>query len=46
MPVIRTNLHLPKQLLDRLKRLAKRDGVTFAELVRRAIIDFLAKHGE
>jgi predicted DNA-binding protein len=41
----RTNIHLPEQMLKRLKALAKRKGIPFSEIVRAAIDLYLAKEG-
>jgi predicted DNA-binding protein len=40
----RTHLFLPQPLIDRLKALSENLDVSMAELVRRAIEDFLKKH--
>lgn len=40
----RTHLFLPQPLIDRLKTLSEKLDVSMAELVRRAIEDFLKKH--
>jgi len=39
----RTNIFLPQPQLDKLRKLADETGLTVAELVRRAIDDFLKK---
>ena len=46
MPTMRYHLHLADELLRRLKKLAKRDAITVAEIIRRAIVDYLTKHGD
>ena len=33
----RTNVHLPEQQIDELKKLSKKRGISMAEIVRRAI---------
>jgi predicted DNA-binding protein len=40
----RTHLFLPQPLIDRLKALSEKLDVSMAELIRRAIEDFLKKH--
>jgi predicted DNA-binding protein len=37
----RTNVHLPDAQIDRLKRLAGRTGLKVAELIRRAVDQYL-----
>jgi hypothetical protein len=37
----RTNIHIAQDQLDRLRSLAERKGVSYAELVRRAIEAYL-----
>ncbi|MFA6204466.1 MAG: ribbon-helix-helix domain-containing protein [Gallionella sp.] len=39
----RTNIFLPQPALDKLRKLADETGLSVAELVRRAIDDFLKK---
>lgn len=39
--MIRTNIHLPKQILDQLRALAARTGITVAEHIRRAVEAYL-----
>jgi len=39
----RTNIYLPKPMLDRLRAIAEQRGVSVAELVRRAVEDFLKR---
>jgi predicted DNA-binding protein len=39
-------MHMTEELLRRLKKTAKRDGLTVAEIIRRAIVDYLAKQGD
>jgi predicted DNA-binding protein len=39
----RTNIFLPQPALDRLRKLADETGLTVAELVRRAIDEYLKK---
>ena len=36
------NIHLTKLQLERLKKLSKDEGLTIAELIRRAIDEYLA----
>lgn len=43
---MRYNFHLSDLLLKRLRQRAKRDGVTVAEIIRRAIVEFLEKQGD
>ena len=40
----RTNIHLTEQQRAKLAKLAKKTGLTVAEMVRRAIDAFLKKH--
>jgi predicted DNA-binding protein len=40
----RTHLFLPQPLIDRLKALSEKLDVSMAELIRRAIEDFLKKN--
>jgi predicted DNA-binding protein len=42
---MRYHIHLTDELLRRLKKIAKRDGLTVAEIIRRAVVDYLGKHG-
>jgi predicted DNA-binding protein len=37
----RTNIYLPEQVLKKLRALSKKVGVSVAELVRRALDDYL-----
>ncbi len=39
--MVRTQIQLPQELLRRLKKLARRDGVSLAEMVRRCVTRFL-----
>jgi len=39
----RTNIHLSEKQIERLKALSKETGLTVAELVRRAIDEYLDK---
>jgi len=39
----RTNIYLPDQLLARLRALAERTGLSVADLVRRAVEEYLMK---
>lgn len=43
MRMVRTSLHLTVPELTGLRRLAKRQGITASELVRRAIDSLLSK---
>lgn len=40
----RTNIYLPEPMLTKLRRLASNRGVSVAELVRRAVEDFLGRN--
>jgi predicted DNA-binding protein len=39
----RTNIHLPTQTLDKLKTMSEKTGLSVAELIRRAVDDYLKK---
>jgi len=39
--MIRTNIHLPKPLLAKLRKLSKSTGLSVAELIRRACDAYL-----
>jgi predicted DNA-binding protein len=39
-------MHMTEDLLRRLRKIAKRDGLTVAEIIRRAIVDYLNKKGD
>jgi predicted DNA-binding protein len=39
--MIRTNIYLPEPTVKRLKALSKKTGVSVAELVRRALDEYL-----
>jgi predicted DNA-binding protein len=39
----RTNMYFPEQMFKRLSDLAKRTGLSVAELVRRAVDEFLKR---
>jgi len=41
----RTNIHLTEQQLQRLRKVAKKTGLTVAELVRRAVDEYLKRGG-
>lgn len=41
--MIRTNIHLARQALDRLRALSAATGITVAEHVRRAVDAYLKK---
>jgi len=41
--MIRTNIHLTEGQLKNLRKLAKQTGLSVAELVRRAIDEFLGR---
>jgi predicted DNA-binding protein len=45
MPMERFALFLPKELKARLAKLAKRTGLGLSDLIRRAIDEYLTKHG-
>jgi metal-responsive CopG/Arc/MetJ family transcriptional regulator len=40
-PMIRTNIYLPEPVLKKLQSLSKKTGVSVAELVRRALDEYL-----
>jgi hypothetical protein len=40
-PMQRINFHLTKEQIAQLRRLSKRTGLTVAELIRRAVDEFL-----
>jgi len=40
----RTNIFLPEQILARLRALATKTGLSVAEIIRRAIDDYLTRH--
>lgn len=40
----RTNIFLPEQIIARLRALADKTGLSVAELVRRAIDEYLRRH--
>lgn len=40
----RTNIFLPEQLLAKLRALAEKTGLSVAEIVRRAIDEYLKKN--
>jgi hypothetical protein len=42
----RTSLFFPKQQMDRLKKLAKKTDTKVAELIRRAVEEFLKREGQ
>ena len=44
--MIRIITTIPPQMLKRLRALAKKTGVSRAEIIRRAIDDFLRKEGK
>lgn len=44
--MIRTNVHVSKKQLDALKAIAAHRGLTYAELIRRAIDMLLRKEGK
>jgi len=39
----RTNIYLPEQMVEKLRKIAKEKGVTFSEIIRRGIDDWLDK---
>jgi metal-responsive CopG/Arc/MetJ family transcriptional regulator len=41
--MIRTNIYLPEPALKKLQLVSKKTGVSVAELVRRALDDYLKK---
>jgi predicted DNA-binding protein len=41
--VIRTNIFLPEALIRKLKALSEKTGLSVAEIVRRAIDEYLSK---
>jgi predicted DNA-binding protein len=41
----RTNFYFPQDMLDRLKAAKLKTGIPVSEIIRRAIEDFLSKHG-
>ena len=43
MPMKRTNYYYPEPLLEALKALSKKTGLPVAELIRRAITEYLRK---
>lgn len=43
---MRFNMHMTEDLLRRLKKIAKRDGLTVAEIIRRAVVDYLNQQGD
>jgi hypothetical protein len=42
----RTNMYFPVALFARIKAFCERTGMPISEMLRRAAVDFLAKHGE
>ncbi len=42
----RYNVYIGDVIIERLRQRAKRDGVTVAEIIRRAIVEFLGNQGE
>jgi predicted DNA-binding ribbon-helix-helix protein len=44
--VTRYNVHLPDPQIDALRRIAEEKGMTVAELIRRAIDEWLAKNAK
>lgn len=45
MHMKRTNFYFPQDMLDRLKAAKLKTGIPVSEIIRRAIEDFLSKHG-
>jgi hypothetical protein len=43
MPMKRTNYYFPEPLLKQYKALSKKTGVSVAELIRRAMTEYLRK---
>ena len=39
----RVNYHLPEPIIEKLKELSRETGLSVAELIRRALDDFLKK---
>ena len=40
---LRTNIYLPLEQVERLRKLAKKKDVSVSELIRRAVEDYLTK---
>jgi len=41
--MIRINVYLPKPILDKLKKIAKKKDTSYADLIRRAVEEYLKK---
>lgn len=39
----RKNMYIAPEIWERLEKLAKRDGLTVSDLIRRAVVEFLKK---
>ena len=46
MGMIRMNHHLPEPVVKKLKQRAKETGLSLAELIRRAVEEYLNKTGK
>lgn len=44
-PMTRMNFHFPKLMVAKLRKLSMLSGVPVAEIVRRAVKEYLDKHG-
>ncbi len=44
--MIRSNVHLTPHQFAALRQLAQSTGLTLAEIIRRAVDEYLAKHGD
>lgn len=43
---MRTIIEIPEQQLERMKPVLEREGISRAELIRRAVNDYLQRHAE